>query len=482
MTGHGATKSRILVVDDEATIADGLRLILEREGHAVETAGSTVTAMVQANRQRFDLALVDLMLPDGDGLHLLGLLKEKDPAVEVIIMTAHSSIPKAVEATKRGAFYFVAKPFDADEMLLLVGKALERRGLVAEASDLRRRLAAETGLDQMLGAAPPMKELFQLLDAVAGADASVLIVGESGTGKELAANALHARSPRARGPFVKVNCAALPKDLIESELFGHVRGAFTGALTDRAGLLEEADRGSVLLDEIAEMPLDLQAKLLRVLEDRQVRRLGASRSLAVDFRLICSTNRDPEAAVREGRLRSDLYFRINTVTLRMPPLRERTSDLPLLTRAFLDRFRAKHARRVQDIDPEAFRRLLAYPWPGNVRELEHALERAVLVARGPSIGLADLPQSIQVWSPVVAPAGSPTPTAGPGLLEDIERASILRALDATGWNKQAAAAMLGLRRPTLYSKMRRHGIPQAAPGSPAERKMTESRPRTVSGS
>jgi DNA-binding NtrC family response regulator len=461
MAAEGAA-SRILVVDDEATIADGLRLLLTREGHAVETAGSTAAAMIQAGRQRFDVALVDLMLPDGDGLHLMRLLKEKEPSLEVIVMTAHSSIPKAVEATKQGAFYFVAKPFDPDEMLLLIGKALEHQGLVAEASELRRRLAAESGLGPLLGTSPAMKGVFELLDAVAGSDASVLIVGESGTGKELAANALHSRSPRARAPFVKVNCAALPKDLIESELFGHARGAFTGALSDRPGLLEEADRGSVLLDEISEMPLDLQAKLLRVLEDRQVRRLGSSRTASVDFRLICSTNRDPDAAVREGRLRPDLYFRINTVTLRMPPLRERPSDIPLLARTFLARASARHGRTVQEIDPEAFRRFLAYPWPGNVRELEHAIERAVLVARGPAVTLGDLPEALQAWNPD-APATDGPAAARAGSLEEIERASILRALQSTGWNKQAAAAALGLRRPTLYSKMRRHGIPQRRP-------------------
>ena len=300
-----------------------------------------------------------------------------------------------------------------------------------------------------------MRRMVDLLESVAGSDANVHIVGESGTGKELAANALHAKSTRAGGPMVKINCAALPKDLIESELFGHVKGAFTGATTDKAGLLEEAHKGSVLLDEITEMTMDLQAKLLRVLEDRQVRRLGGSRTVPVDFRLLCSTNRDPEMAVREGKLRQDLYFRINTVTVQMPPLRERGSDIALLAKAFLERFREKHMRPVEGIDPEAYRRLLAYQWPGNVRELEHAVERAVLVARAKEIALSDLPESLR------AETGSVTATQpSSGSLEEIERASIVRALESTGWNKQAAAAVLGLRRPTLYSKMRRHGIPQ----------------------
>ena len=448
-------KPPVLVVDDEPFIADNLQLTLEREGYQVETAASTVSAMLQMEEREFSLALVDLMLPDGDGLHLLRLLKNKDPSLEVIIMTGHSSISQAVEATKQGAFYFVAKPFDSEEMLTLVAKALERRRLVAETSDLRRRLAEQAGYGHMLGSSPPMKRLFEMLESVAGSDANVLVVGESGTGKELAANAVHAQSPRVDGPLVKINCAALPKDLIESELFGHVKGAFTGASTDKPGLLEEAHRGSLLLDEITEMPLDLQAKLLRVLEDRTVRRLGGTKAVPVDFRLICSTNLDAAAAVRDGQLRQDLYFRINTVTVTLPPLRERTADIPVLAKAFLERFRSKHGREIEGVEPEAYRRLLAYRWPGNVRELEHAIERAVLVARGREISLADLPEALQA-----APATSDAPTAPPGSLEEIERISIVRALETSGWNKQAAAAALGLRRPTLYSKMRRHGIPQ----------------------
>jgi DNA-binding NtrC family response regulator len=447
-------KPRILVVDDESVIAENLRLTLEREGYDVETAGNTVGAMLRMETREFALGIVDLILPDGDGLHLLRLLKAKDPSIEVIIMTGHGSISKAVEATKQGAFYFVAKPFDADEMLMLVGKALERRRLLAETSDLRRKLAEQAAYGEMLGSSPAIKRVFEMLESVAASDANVLIVGESGTGKELAANAVHAKSTRVDGPMVKINCAALPKDLIESELFGHVKGAFTGASTDKSGLLEEAHRGSLLLDEITEMPLDLQAKLLRVLEDRTVRRLGGAKTVPVDFRLICSTNREPDAALREGRLRQDLYFRINTVTVALPSLRDRTGDIPLLAKSFLERFRAKHGRDVDTIDPEAYRRLLSYGWPGNIRELEHAIERAVLVARGREITLPDLPEPLQVDP---SPGGSAPP---PGSLEEIERVSIVRALESTGWNKQAAAQVLGLRRPTLYSKMRRHGIPQ----------------------
>jgi DNA-binding NtrC family response regulator len=452
----------ILVVDDEATIADGLRLTLEAEGYSVRLAGSVKTALAAAAQSDAQMAIVDLMLPDGDGLALTRDLRARDSLLEVIIITAYGSVRKAMEATKgAGAFYVLEKPFDPEEVLGLVRNALDHRKLVAENSMLRQRLAEQTADSQILGSAPSMQRLQETIASVADADANVLVVGESGTGKELIADALHQQSRRRDGPWIKINCAALPKDLIESELFGHTKGSFTGATTDKVGLLEEAHGGSLLLDEITEMPVDLQAKLLRVLEDRVVRRLGGAKSIPVDFRLISSTNRPPEVAVKEGYLRRDLYFRINTVTISVPPLRERRDDIPILVRAFFDRYRAKHARHVEEIDAEAYRRLLAYGWPGNVRELQHAIERAVLVARSRVIGLADLPETLQHTGDETGPAPAIAPSEVPaGSLEDIERASILKALDATRWNKQAAAALLGLRRPTLYSKMRKHGIPQ----------------------
>ncbi|MBI4254466.1 MAG: sigma-54-dependent Fis family transcriptional regulator [Candidatus Rokubacteria bacterium] len=453
----------ILVVDDEKTIADGLRLTLEAEGYDVRTAGSVRAALAAFEDAGPHAAIVDLMLPDGDGLGLTRELKRRDPALEVVIVTAYGSVRKAMEATKSaGAFYVLEKPFDPDELLGLVENALERRRLVTENLDLRRRLGDQAVDSEILGDAPGLRRVLETVASVADTDANVLVVGESGTGKELVANALHARSRRSRGPWVKINCAALPRDLIESELFGHVKGAFTGAAADKAGLLEEADGGSLLLDEITEMPVELQAKLLRVIEERTVRRLGAGRATPVDFRLISSTNRSPEAAVRDGRLRQDLFFRINTVSIVVPPLRERREDLPVLVRSFLDRYRARHNRPLEGLEPDASRRLLAYAWPGNVRELQHAIERAVLVARGPLITTGDLPEALQrAGAEPGAPGAAIAPSAVPaGSLEEIERASILRALETTKWNKQRAAALLGLRRPTLYSKMRKHGIPQ----------------------
>jgi two-component system, NtrC family, response regulator AtoC len=448
----------ILVVDDEPTIVDGLRMTLEAEGYAVRIAGSVQTALAAVAQTDVQAAIVDLMLPDGDGIALTRELKTRDPATQVIIVTAYGSVRKAMEATKgAGAFYVLEKPFDPDEVLGLVKNALEHRKLVAENTDLKRRLAEQAADTEIMFAASSMQRVMETVAAVAEADANVLIVGESGTGKELVANALHERSLRREGPWIKINCAALPKDLIESELFGHTKGSFTGATAEKAGLLEEAHRGSLLLDEITEMPVDLQTKLLRVLEERVVRRIGGTRAVIVDFRLISSTNRSAEAAVKDGALRQDLYFRINTVTIQIPPLRERRDDIPLLVRAFLERYTRKHARAVEGIEPEASRRLLGYPWPGNVRELQHAIEHGVLVARGPQITLADLPEALQRADPAAAIATSEVPA---GSLEEIERASILKALETTRWNKQAAAALLGLRRPTLYSKMRKHGIPQ----------------------
>ncbi|MBI4634909.1 MAG: sigma-54-dependent Fis family transcriptional regulator [Candidatus Rokubacteria bacterium] len=455
----------VLVVDDEASIADALRLTLEGEGYSVRIAGGVGTALAVVSQTDIQAAVVDLRLPDGDGLELTRELRARNPLTQVLVITAYGSVRKAMEATKSaGAFYVLEKPFDPEEVVGLLRKALEHRKLVAENSDLKRRLAEQVADTEILGSAPSMQRLLDTIASVSDADANVLIVGESGTGKELVANALHERSRRKDGPWIKINCAALPKELIESELFGHTKGAFTGATTEKVGLLEEAHQGSLLLDEIVEMPVDLQAKLLRVLEDRVVRRLGSAKSTPVDFRLISSSNRSAELAVKEGRLRQDLYFRINTVTIQVPPLRERREDVPVLVQAFLDRYRAKHDRPVEGIAAEAYRRLLGYAWPGNIRELQHAIESAILVARGKEITVADLPESLRQADDPTAPGSTIAPADVPtGSLEEIERASILKALDASRWNKQAAAALLGLRRPTLYSKMRKHGIPQRRP-------------------
>ena len=394
---------------------------------------------------------MDLVLPDLDGIELLKRLKEKHAGLEVVVVTAHGSIPAAVEATKQGAFYFVEKPFTPEEFTVIIARALERKTLLK---------LTHRGRAKVIGSSSSIKALFELMDMVVKSDANVLVVGESGTGKELVANAIHAEGARSQGPFIKINCAALPKDLMESELFGYAKGAFTGATGDKPGLFEEAHTGSLLLDEIAEMPAPLQAKLLRVLEERESRRLGSTKAVPVDFRLISSTNREVETALKDGLLREDLYYRISTVTLRIPPLRERRDDIPLLAHAFLDRFLEKYRKEPKGLAPEALRTLQAYAWPGNVRELENAIERAILVAQGKEIGIADLPEAVVRGSGESYRASRGLPA---GSLDEIERVAILQALAATKWNKQAAAQRLGLHRPTLYSKMRRHGIPVKPP-------------------
>ena len=457
-------EGRILVVDDEESIADSFRVVLQEEGYTVRTAGSAARALAEVERADWDLAFVDLALPDMDGLEVLKKLRARRPGLLAVVITAHGSGAKGFAAREAGAYAFLEKPEDMTpgKILNVVANALEHKSLI-------EKISGRSGYGSIIGRSGAMQKVFELLDTVASVDANVLIVGESGTGKELVGNAIHYASPRADGPFIKINCAALPKDLIESELFGYAKGAFTGATGDKPGLFEEAHRGSLLLDEIAEMPADLQAKLLRVLEERKFRRLGTSRDIEVDFRLLSSTTRDPETAVKEMRLREDLYYRINTVTIRIPPLRERPEDLSMLAEHFLTRFAEKHSKPVTGIAGDAYQALLSYGWPGNVRELEHAIERAVLVARGAEVTIGDLPEAVTRGRPagtgaVAAKVEEPPAAATTLNLEERERQAILQALEATSWNKQAAAALLGLHRPTLYSKMRKHGIPQKRQG------------------
>src|SRR5207344_2358370 len=341
--------------------------------------------------------------------------------------------------------------------LAMLERAIERRDLVGENLLLKQKLEGQFRFGNIIGKSKKMHEVLELVESVAGSDANILIQGENGTGKELISNALHYNSKRAKGPFIKINCAAIPKDLIESELFGYKKGAFTGAALDKEGLLELAEGGSLLLDEIGEMPAYLQTKLLRVLQEREYRPIGSDRTVHVDFRLICATNIDLDTALREGRLREDLYFRINTITTRVPPLRERTEDIPLLCDYFLDKFRQRYAKNVRTLAPAVYHLLIRNRWPGNVRELENAIERAVLVAKGTEILVGDLPESIREES------GAATEFVVPPhrTLAEIEKMAILQTLQRTNWNKQEAAQILGLYRPTLYSKMKKHDIRDA---------------------
>jgi DNA-binding NtrC family response regulator len=448
---------RILVVDDEASTVDSLRLNLVEEGYTVDTAATGAQAIELFDQGGHHLAICDLQLPDMDGLEVMRHMKDARPTTEVIVVTAHGSTPKAVEATKAGAFDFVDKPFDFEELELRVQNALKHRELIAENANMRRQLSTRSEYFNIIGASKQMQTIYETIESVAKSDANVLIVGESGTGKELIANAIHYNSLRSKKPFIKVNCAALPKELIESELFGHTKGAFTGAHADKEGLVQHAAGGSLMLDEIAEMPVELQPKLLRVLQERSYRKIGSEKTYAVDFRLISSTNRPPADAIRDGFLRDDLFYRISTITIHVPPLRERSEDIQLLTDHFLHLYAQKYERPIAGVSQAAYQRLFGHSWPGNVRELQNVIERAVLLAKDNKIEPVDLP-----FDNGTVPEGSAMGNAWdipPNMkLEEIERLVIEKTLQRTGGNKQAAANILGIYRPRLYSKIKKYNI------------------------
>jgi DNA-binding NtrC family response regulator len=456
---------RILVVDDEAMMADSLKQNLAEEGYTVDTALSGADAIELFDRGGHHVAVCDVQLPDMDGLEVLRHIKDAQPASEVIVMTGYGTVQRAIEATKAGAFWFLEKPFEFEVLLPLIERAVQHRELIVETETMRRNLSTRTEYFNIIGASRQMQTIYETIESVAKSDANVLIVGESGTGKELIANAIHYNSLRAKKPFIKVNCAALPKELIESELFGHTKGAFTGAHADKDGLIQHAAGGSLLLDEIAEMPVELQPKLLRVLQERSYRKIGSERTYAVDFRLISSTNRPPADAIRDGLLRDDLFYRISTITIHVPPLRERTEDIQLLAEHFFKMYARKYQRPITGISQAAYQRLFAHGWPGNVRELQNVLERAVLLAKANKIEPVDLPfENGAVPERTAQGAGWDVP---PNLtLEEIEKLVIEKTLQRTGGNKQAAANLLGIYRPRLYSKIRKYNIDIAGLVSP----------------
>src|SRR4026208_883120 len=394
-------KKRILAIDDEPAMTEWLKILLEHAGYEVRTALIGTRGEELFKTWRPDAVITDMMLPDVDGIELVRKFKQLDPEAEVIVITGQGNIPRSVEAVKAGAFDFLEKPIDAERLLDKLEKAIEQKSLGDENELLKQKLQDRYKFQNVIGKSKKMQELFELIESVAASEANILIQGENGTGKELIANAIHYNSKRSKGPFIKINCAAIPKDLIESELFGYKKGAFTGATMDKEGLFEMAEGGSLLLDEIGEMPPYLQTKLLRVLQEREYRPIGRDRALHPGMRrlsgcppvardriahvvcgLSCATNIDLDAALRDGRLREDLYFRINTITLRVPPLRERTEDIPLLCDHFLEKFRQRYQKNVKSLAPSVYHLLIRNRWPGNVRELENALERAGLAARG----------------------------------------------------------------------------------------------------
>jgi DNA-binding NtrC family response regulator len=446
-------RRRVLAVETEPA-ATWLDALVDQAGFEIRAVADGQRGLELFKTWRPDVAIADLELADIDGVELVKSLKRIAPDIEVVAIGGHASATRSVEALKAGASYYLEKPIDHEGILALLDKAIEKRILLDENLQLKQELAGRYRFMNIVGKSKRMQELIDLVGSVAASEANILIQGENGTGKEVVANAIHLHSHRAEGPFIKINCSAIPKDLIESELFGYKKGSFSGATLDKPGLLEMAEGGSLLLDEIGEMPAFLQTKLLRVLQEREYRPIGSDKTIRVDFRLICATNVDLDAALRDGRVREDLYFRVNTITLRVPPLRERTEDIPLLCDFFLERFRLRYQKNVRTLAPAVYHFFIRHRWPGNVRELENVIERAVLVAKGSEIGIGDLPESLRQDSSAMTDFVIPPHRT----LAEIERMAIVQTLQRTNWNKQEAAAILGLYRPTLYSKMRKHDI------------------------
>ncbi len=454
----------VLVVDDEKNYLLVLETLLAKEGLQVLTASSGLEALAVLRESEADLVLTDMKMPGLDGLELLSAIKEQDPDLPVIVMTAYGTVDKAVEAMKKGAFDYLTKPFENKQLLLTLSKALELSGLVRQNKLLQSQLDQRYGMGNVVGKSKEMREVYRLVEKVAPTKATVLITGESGTGKELIARAIHLHSDRAKKPVISVNCAALTETLLESELFGHEKGAFTGASSARKGRFELADGGTLFLDEIGHTTPALQVKLLRVIQERTFERVGGSRTLAVDVRLITASNKDLLAEVEAGRFQQDLYYRLNVVHIELPPLKERTDDIPLLATHFLDKYGRELGRNGLSFEPDVLSALGAYPWPGNVRELENVIERAVVLASSDVIRLTDLPSELRSrgldrldLDHFVAP-GTPLPET----LEQLEQYLIRRALAQAGNVQSRAADILGVSKSNLQHKLKKYGLHPAS--------------------
>ncbi|MBI3655129.1 MAG: sigma-54-dependent Fis family transcriptional regulator [Acidobacteria bacterium] len=457
-------KGAVLIVDDEEVMQDVLRTILTEEGYRVETAGAAGRGFELLQEGLYDLVLLDLMLPDIDGLEALEGIKKIDESVVVIIITAYASIEKAVRATKLGAFDFIAKPFKNEEVLLTVKNGLQKRRLQAENLQLKRSFRQQYAFENIIGQSEGMQSVFKLVRQIAPSRSTALIVGESGTGKELIAKAIHGCSPRADRHFVPVNCGNIPADLLESELFGHVKGAFTGALSAKKGLFEVADGGSIFLDEVGIVNLETQAKLLRVIQEREFRRLGAIESIKVDVRIIAASNLSLQKAVEEGKFREDLFYRLNVININLPPLRERREDIPILAEHFLKQFCEENHKPLCRLNPEALTELMAYDWPGNVRELENIIERAVVMLTDSDVIMTSLFPKEFLLRAGQGHSRTVIPSAGISLkdrVSEFERDLLLTALEQTGWNQKRAAQLLGLNPTTLNEKLKRLNIREA---------------------
>jgi DNA-binding NtrC family response regulator len=447
--------AKILVVDDEKSILLLLREALGQWGYQVKTASSATEALEILRTELFDAMLSDVRMPDMSGLDLLREVRKQDESIEVVMMTGYPTIASAVQALKEGAYDYLSKPLILDELRHLMARMMERKFLRGEIQTLRTRLGEELTVNELIGNSAPMQRVKDIISKVAVTDSPVLIEGESGTGKELVAAAIHRISSRAKRPFIPVNCSAIPQDLLESEFFGHVRGAFSGAIADALGLFRGADEGTIFLDEIAELTPALQVKLLRVLQEMQVRPVGSTKAYPVDVRVIAATNRDLERAMTDGSFRQDLFYRLNVVRVLLPPLRDRRDDIPALISHFLRRFNRRFHRDVRGIAPEALAALSAYTFPGNVRELENLVERAFAMGAKDQLTLADLPTLARTPATAAAPVTSveTIPT-----LADVERELILKSLALLKDDKEAAARALGISRRTIYRRLKEYGI------------------------
>jgi DNA-binding NtrC family response regulator len=454
-------KPSILVADDKENMLKLLTRILG-DAYRVTTAedGGRALSLIQA--QRFDVVVTDIRMPGADGFEVLKAVKQHAPDTEVILMTAHASIPKAVEAIREGAYDYLSKPFDPDEVGLVVARALERKRLKEQANSLRRELDSVFSFQNIIGKSPPMRALYGLLARAAELDITVLVTGETGTGKELVARAIHHQGPRKDRPFIPVNCGALPAELIESELFGHARGAFTGAAEATAGLFEEASGGTLFLDEIGELPLGVQVKLNRALQEKEVRRVGDTAARRIDVRLVAATHRDLKVEASAGRFREDLYYRLNVFPVHLPPLRERREDIPLLAMHFLEKAARTYRQQVEGFEPDALRALTGYSWPGNVRELENAIERAVAICTGTKVALADLPSEVSGGQQGTLPADAlvkiPFREAVDLARDRASRDYLIALLREFSGNVTRAAERAGMERESLHRLLKRYGL------------------------
>ncbi len=441
----------ILVVDDEEIVRSSLVDWLREDGYHAEAAENGFEALEKLKEKPWDIALVDLKMPKMDGLELMERMKKLKPDIQVIIITAYATVHTAVQAMKMGAYDYLVKPFNPEEISLLINRLIESQELVKEISYLRKELAKQYQFHDLISKSPKMQKIFEFARTVAKSNSNILILGESGTGKELLARAIHNESLRAAGPFVAVSCVALPETLLESELFGHEKGAFTDAVTQKKGKFELAHGGTLFLDEIGDISPKLQLNLLRVLQEKEFTRVGGTKPIRVDVRIIAATNRDLKKAVEEGKFRDDLYYRLNVISIQIPPLRERKEDIPLLVHHFIEKFNIELGKRVEKISEEALKTLMKYDWPGNVRELENVIERAMVITKGTLIK----PEDIQISA---EPSKEVRVEGEDRSLRAVERAHIQRVLEENDWNIQRSAQILGIDRVTLYKKIKKYGL------------------------